>query len=246
MSGRVLRPGTASSPRAAAVLFDMDGLLVDSEPLWTVAEEELAVRLGGTWTAEIKAAVVGTRLDVSVPAILEWYAVAPTPERVAEAAAVLLDRMVELFEADLPMLPGALELLDALADRGVPLALVSSSYRVLVDAVLRRLDGPRPAGGGAGSGARFAVTLAGDEVGHGKPHPEPYRTACARFGVDPAHCVVLEDAPSGVASAEAAGCFVVAVPSVAPIVATPRRPVVASLAEVDPDWLLALPAVAAV
>ena len=217
--------------RAAAVLFDMDGLLVDSEPLWTVAEEELAARLGGTWSTELKAAIVGTRLDVSVPAILEWYGVEPTPQAVDDAAGFLLSRMAELFEQDLPVAPGALALLDALAEAAVPLALVSSSFRVLVDAALRQLDA-----------GRFAVTLAGDEVVHGKPHPEPYLTACERLGVVPTACVVLEDAPSGVAAAEAAGCVAVVVPSVAVIAEGPRRPVLRSLTEVRAGWLLSLPA----
>jgi len=83
---------------------------------------------------------------------------------------------------------------------------------------------------------------AGDEVARGKPDPEPYRTACARLGVAPAATVVLEDAIAGVRSAEAAGCTVVAVPSVAPIEATPWRPVVARLADIDAGWLLALAA----
>ena len=211
---------TASTP--AAVLWDMDGLLVDSEPVWTVAEAELAERLGGRWDQDVKAAVVGTRLDVAVPLILRWFGADPTPERVAETSAWLLGRMVQLFAQDLPVMPGALSLLANLRDAGVPQALVSSSYRVLVDAALTTGLGP------------FALTLAGDEVVHAKPHPEPYLTAAARLGVDPARCVVLEDSPTGAASAHAAGCAVVAVPSVAGVVMTPepRRLVVASLADV--------------
>lgn len=108
--------------------------------------------------------------------------------------------------------------------------MVSSSYRVLIDAALDRLGRDR-----------FPVSVAGDEIAHGKPHPEPYLTACARLSTDPRECVVLEDASSGVASAEAAGCVVVAVPSVAPIEATPTRPVVERLADIDVDWLLSLP-----
>jgi len=213
-----------------AVLFDMDGLLLDTEPLWTVAEVELAKRLGGVWGDDIKAAVVGTRLDVSVPAILRHYGVEPTSEQVADATAFLLDRMVELFAADLPLHAGAVDLIDALRDRDVPVALVSSSFRVLVDAALKLL-GPH----------RFDVTLAGDEVAHGKPAPEPYLTACERLGVGPARSVVLEDAMSGVLSAEAAGCTVVAVPFVAPIDPQPGRHVVAALTDIDVDWLLGLP-----
>ena len=215
---------------AQAVLFDMDGLLVDTEPLWTIAEIELAAKLGGSWGDDIKAAVVGTRLDVSVPTILRHYGVEPTRVAVAESTAFLLDRMVELFADDLPVHDGVLELIDAIRARGVATALVSSSFRVLVDAALR-IVGPQ----------RFDTVLGGDEVLHGKPHPEPYLTACARLGVEPGRSVVLEDAMSGVRSAEAAGCAVVAVPFVAPIPPAAGRHVVAALTEVDPDWLLGLP-----
>jgi len=197
----------------------MDGLMVDSEPLWTVAESELARALGGDWTDEVKALVVGTRLDVAVPAILHYFGVQPTPSQVAETSAWLLGRMVELFAADLPLLPGVGDLLTALAGQGVPMALVSSSYRVLVDAVLGHGVGP------------FDLTLSGDEVHCGKPDPEPYLTAAARLGVDPRRCVVLEDSPAGVASGEAAGCAVMAVPSVAGVrlQSRTRRRVVQSL-----------------
>jgi beta-phosphoglucomutase-like phosphatase (HAD superfamily) len=146
----------------AAVLWDMDGLLVDSEPLWTVAEVELAAHLGGEFTDELKAAIVGTRLEVAVPTILRWYDAEAGPDAVAETSAWLLARMVELFAVDLPLLPGVAGLLGSLRDAGVPQALVSSSYRVLVDAVLAHGIGP------------FDVTVAGDEVEQGKPHPEPY------------------------------------------------------------------------
>ena len=207
----------------AAVLWDMDGLLVDTEPVWTVAEQELAVRLGGTWTDALKARIVGTRLEAAVPTILRWYDVDPTPDVIAGTSGWLLDRMVELFAADLPVLPGVVELIAALDADGVPQALVSSSYRVLVDAVLATGIGP------------FDVTVAGDEVVHGKPAPEPYLTACSRLGVDPRRCVVLEDSRAGVASGEAAGCAVVAVPSVVGVSfdAAPRRLVAASMTEVD-------------
>ena len=206
-----------------AVLWDMDGLLVDSEPLWTIAEVELAADLGGTWSEELKARVLGTRLDVAVPAILSWFDVEPTADRVAATSARLTARMVELFAREPPLMPGAEELLAALRSDGVPVALVSSSYRALVDAVLRSGVGP------------FAGTLAGNEVVHGKPHPEPYLTMAARLDVDPARCVVLEDSPTGVASGQAAGCAVVAVPSVAGVTvqAQPRTLVASSLKDID-------------
>ncbi|MCU1601621.1 MAG: HAD-superfamily hydrolase, subfamily variant 3 [Frankiales bacterium] len=214
----------------AAVLWDMDGLLVDSEPLWTVAEVALAEELGGVWSDQLKAAVVGTRLDVAIPAILEHYGRDTDPETVAWAGAWLLDRMVRLYQENPPLLPGVLDLLAAVHEAGVPQALVSSSYRVLVDAVLAHGYGP------------FALTLCGDEVGHGKPHPEPYLSAAARLGVDPRACVVLEDSAAGVLSGEAAGCAVIAVPSVpgVTVLETGRTAVRRSLVEVDVALLRSL------
>jgi HAD superfamily hydrolase (TIGR01509 family) len=219
---RVLRR-RRTRPGLQAVLWDMDGLLVDTEPVWTVAEEELAERLGGTWSDELKARIAGTRLDASVPMILEWYGVEATPQVVSETAAWLLDRMVELFKTEVRVLPGVPELLAELQHEEVPQALVSSSYRVLVDAVLARGFGP------------FAVTVAGDEVAIGKPSPEPYLLACERLGVHPKQCVVLEDSAAGVESGRAAGCAVVAVPSVPGVVINParRRTVLPSLEHLD-------------
>lgn len=209
-----------------AVLWDMDGLLVDSEPVWTVAQSELAAQLGGVWSPELKDTIMGTRLEVAVPAMLRWYGAPTTADRVDETSRWLLARMVTLFGDGLLVRPGARQLLAAVAAVGVPQALVSSSFRVLVEAVLAGL-GEHP----------FAVTLAGDEVVQAKPDPEPYLTAAARLGVDPTCCVVLEDSPSGVAAGEAAGCRVVAVPDGAMIPAVPGRLVVASLAELTPAVL---------
>jgi len=216
-------------PPVRAVLFDMDGLLVDSEPLWTIAETELAAQLGGTWNDEVKAACVGHRLDAAVPIILGYYGIEPLPSVVEDSIQFLQRRMVEQFETSLPLHAGGLELLDELRSRGIATALVSSSWRALVDAALRVV------------GPRFDVTLAGDEVTHAKPHPEPYLTTCARLSVEPSRAVVIEDALSGVLSAEAAGCPVVAVPFVAPIDPAPGRWVVPALSAIDVDWLLKLP-----
>jgi len=210
---------------ATAVLFDLDGLLVDSEPVWYDVEHALVTRLGGVWSKEHQAACIGGTLDNGCRYIIELTG---TDATVAELAEALLGEMERRFRDSLPVHPGALELVDAVRARGVPTGLVSSSYRVLVDAALAWL-GPD----------RFDISVAGDEIERGKPDPLPYLTACDRLGVDPRHVVVLEDAVQGVCSAEAAGCTVVAVPSVAPIEPTPTRAVVDSLVQVDIDWLLA-------
>jgi HAD superfamily hydrolase (TIGR01509 family) len=219
---------TGAAGLLQAVLWDMDGLLVDTEPLWTRAEHDLAAHYGGTFTPAAKAAIVGTRLDAAVPLLLGHFGVEATPEEVRTAGRLLLSRVVALFLAEpLPLQPGAGRLLADLAAAGVPCALVSSSFRVLVDAVLSTGAGP------------FAVTIAGDEVTLAKPHPEPYLTAAARLRADPARCVVLEDSPTGVASGTAAGCAVVAVPSVAGVAIgpAPRRTVVRSLEELSVEGL---------
>ncbi|MGZ4666288.1 MAG: HAD family hydrolase [Frankiaceae bacterium] len=212
-----------------AVLFDMDGLLVDTEPLWTVAETELADRMRGVFTPQIKAAMIGQRLEVAVPILLNML---DTPASLAADPVVegrwLLDRMTELFSAELPLHPGAAELLDAVNSAGVPAALVSSSFRQLVDAVLARLGAQR-----------FVVTIAGDEVAESKPHPEPYLTAVRRLGLPAWRCVVIEDSEAGARAAAAAGCPCVLVPTLPPTQEGPWR-VVGGLNEITVVGLGAL------
>jgi HAD superfamily hydrolase (TIGR01509 family) len=212
---------------AAAVLFDLDGVLIDSEPIWYDVELAIVERLGGVWDKSHQARCVGGTVDATCRYIL---ALTGSDRTEADLQEEILASMAARFRESLVVHDGALELVDAVRGRGARTALVSSSYRVLVDAALDWLGRDR-----------FDVTIAGDEVRHGKPSPEPYRAACARLGIDPAHTVVVEDTVSGVTSAEAAGCWVVAVPSVAPIPATPRRPSVRAVRDIDPDWLLALP-----
>lgn len=213
--------------QAAAVLFDMDGLLFDSEPLWYAVEEAAVQRLGGTWGPQHQEALIGGTMDASCRYMLELTG---ADMSVGELSDLLVAEMVQHFRAGTaPLHDGALELVDAVRAAGVRTGLVSSSYRVVIDAALDLLGRER-----------FDVSIAGDEVARGKPDPEPYRTACDRLGVVTQATIVLEDAIAGVMSAEAAGCTVVAVPSVAPIEATPSRAVVARLAEIDPGWLLSL------
>ncbi len=211
--------GSGDAAALAAVLFDMDGLLVDSERLWLQAEYEVVGRLGGTWGPEHQQAVVGGPITRAVGYMLE---VTGADVSADEVTRWLVDAMVQRLRAGVDLLPGADELLDAVAAAGVPRALVSSSHRPLVDAALGSLGADR-----------FTVTVAGDEVERVKPAPDPYVVAAGMLGVDPGRCVALEDSPGGVASAEAAGCVTVAVPSIVPIEPGPRRTVVGSLRDLD-------------
>ena len=204
-----------------AVLWDMDGTLVDTEPYWIAAETELVVAHGGTWTYEDGLALVGNSLLVSGEILVRRSGIDLTPAQVVDA---LLARMVVTVRGSAPFRPGARELLLACVEAGIPNALVTMSWTSLSDAFLASL----PQG-------TFAAVVTGDQVEHGKPHPEPYLTMAARLDVDPARCVVLEDSPTGVASGQAAGCAVVAVPSVAGVTVQvqPRTMVASSLKDVD-------------
>jgi HAD superfamily hydrolase (TIGR01509 family) len=212
----------------AAVLLDMDGLLVDTEPVWFAVEREVAGRLGGPWTEEHQHALLGSSLPRAAAFMLETSG-ADVPR--ADVQQWLLDSMVARLAAEEPrLLPGAAALLRDVGARELPCALVSSSYRVLVDSVRASLE--RVLGG-----LPFAVIVAGDEVRHLKPHPEPYRAAAAALGVPPQACLAFEDSPTGAASADAAGCGVVVVPSLVPVDPGPRRVVLSSLEGLDWDDL---------
>jgi HAD superfamily hydrolase (TIGR01509 family) len=218
------QPAARPDPVLQAVTFDMDGLLVDSEPLWFQAESAAMERLGGTWTEADQHALVGGSMATTVHCLLS------KGTRPAEPAAVarwLTQTMVELLTTrPLPVLPGALELLDEVRTAGLPHALVTSSEPEVVDAVLSRL----------GAGA-FPVTVCGADVSSAKPDPEGYLLAAAKLGVDPRHCIALEDSPNGAAAAEAAGYLTVAVPSVVPVEARAGRVVLSSLAGLTLDEL---------
>lgn len=210
----------------AAVLFDMDGLLIDSEPTWFQAEVDMLASYGYRLGEEHYPHVLGKPIEVSTAYLLEL-----TGHPVA--AAVFADgierAMIERLRDGVPMMPGAKELLAALEAAGVPLALVSASSRRIVDACLPVIGADR-----------FRFTVSGDDVERGKPNPDPYLKAAALLGVDAAQCAVLEDSPTGTAAGHAAGCRVVAVPHAAPVEARERVTVVDSLRRVDLAFLRGL------
>jgi HAD superfamily hydrolase (TIGR01509 family) len=201
-----------------AVLFDMDGLLVDSEPLWYEAERTVMARLGSPWTPADQHHLLGSTLERAVAYMLGKAA---RPADPAQVGHWLVEAVTGLVTArGVPLLPGAAELLAEVAAAGVAHALVTSAQRRFMTAVL------------AATGLEFGVTVCGEDVRAGKPDPEPYLHAAALLGEPPGCCVVLEDSASGVAAAEAAGCPVIAVPS-APLPPRPGRPLARSLLEVD-------------
>jgi HAD superfamily hydrolase (TIGR01509 family) len=202
-----------------AVLFDMDGLLVDSEPLWFESEADVMARLGGTWTREDQGHLLGSALDRAVRYFLERATVPARPDQVGEwLVAGVIDRV---RDHGVTVMPGAAGLVAEVAASGLPYALVTSSQRRFVDAVLSR------------TGMRFPVVVTGNDVSRSKPSPEPYLLAARRLGADPGRCLVLEDSPTGVAAAEAAGCFVIAVPTLRSMEPRPGRLVVPSLRGID-------------
>ncbi|HET9082640.1 MAG TPA: HAD family phosphatase [Trebonia sp.] len=212
----------------AAVLFDMDGLLVDTEPLWFETEIEVMARLGASWTKEDQKQLLGGSMPRTVSYLL-GKATRPAPPETVERW--VIDGMLARAAAGrVVVLPGARELLAEVAGAGLPYALVTSSVRLLAEAVL------------AGTGLRFPVTVTGDDVPVTKPDPAPYLLAAKLLDVDPAQCVALEDSPNGAASASAAGCRVVAVPSFADIPPAPGRLVVKSLTGLSLATLRALAA----
>ena len=213
---------TASRPSPlAAALWDFDGTLADTEPLWVAAEYELINGLGHPWSDDHAEQLVGNALLDSGAYILNVIGRPDlTPAWVVDQ---LLGRVVQQLRTQpIRWRPGAIDLLESFRQAGVPCALVSASYRVLLDAALAQL----PAG-------IFQATVAGDEVTNGKPHPEPYKTACAKLGVDARSCVVLEDSSTGARSGNAAGALVLAVPNLVQIPPAPRRIHINSLADLS-------------
>jgi HAD superfamily hydrolase (TIGR01509 family) len=217
----------------AAVLFDMDGTLVDSEPIWDEALRALARWLGGELSAPARRATLGTNVAVSVDIV--HRDVGRTDADPIRSGEKLIAEASTRFAAGLVWRPGARELVDAVRAAGIPTALVTNTERPLVQLALGPLVDEL-----------FDVSVCGDEVEHAKPAPDPYAAATRLLGVPPASALAIEDSPTGTASAAAAGCPVLVVPAGdVPVPDGPRRSFATSLADITVPDLTALVARAA-
>lgn len=198
----------------AAVLWDMDGTLIDTEPYWMAAERELVEAYGGEWSQADAEAVIGNSLLTSAR-ILQSRGVPLPAEEIID---FLIDRVAAEVRREVPWQPGARQLLDALHAAGVPTALVTMSYRRLAEPV-------------AEQAGVFDVLVTGDMVAQGKPHPESYLRAAETLGVDPRDCVAFEDSPPGIRAARASGAVTVGVQHIVPVEPQPGLSRVTSLAD---------------
>ncbi len=182
-----------------AVIFDMDGLLVDSEPVWTIAEDAMMAALGRQCDPEIQRTLVGMRMRDFIGGMHRAYGMTESVEDLCDD---LVARMTVLIPDHVPPRPGARDLLDYLYARGIPCAIASSSPLSIIDATLAAQNW----------GRYFSIRVCGDDVPNGKPAPDIYLEAARRLGVDPADCLTLEDSPNGARAAVAAGMICYAIP----------------------------------
>lgn len=182
----------------AALLVDMDGTLVDTEPYWMKAERELVFAYGGAWTPEDGLTLVGQGLEVSA-AILQSRGVDLTIEQII---AHLTEQVLSQAREETPWRPGALKLLTSVREAGIPLALVTMSMRPLAEYIVNSSETPL-----------VDLIVSGDDVQNPKPHPEPYLRAAQLLGVEITECVAIEDSIPGLASAVASGANVIGVPA---------------------------------
>ena len=197
------------------IFFDMDGLLVDTEPYWLQTERELMAEFGVLWQSEDQLFCLGGPMEKVGRYMSDLAESKQSPEWFASE---LIDRMAEKFDLISPM-PGISQLLSEISKNHIPAALVSASPRRLVDAVLASIPN-HP----------FALSISADDVVRGKPHPDPYLKAAELLNVKIEHSIILEDSPTGVTAARASGAWVVAVPHIAPIAPAERSVVIETLA----------------
>jgi HAD superfamily hydrolase (TIGR01509 family) len=213
-----------------AVVFDLDGVLIDSEPVWEEVRRGLVAERGGHWAPDAQRRLMGMSTPEWARYLSQNLGVGLPPD---EVAATVIDRMAARYREHLPLMPGAAEAVQRLAARW-PLGLASSAPAALIDTVLEA----------AGLRPYFQVTMSTEQVPHGKPAPDIYLAVTSRLGVEPARCAAVEDSSNGLRSAAAAGMRVIAIPH-------PRYPpdpdalataslVLPTLAELTPDAVSAL------
>jgi HAD superfamily hydrolase (TIGR01509 family) len=195
-----------------AVLWDMDGTLVDSEKVWTVSLADTARALGGSLSAGAREAIIGSNLPRTLGIMFDDLGLPQDAGRMAEAERMILDRTAELFRDGLEWRPGAQAALRMVRDGGWPTALVTNTGRELTELALDGIGREH-----------FTVSVCGDEVPRGKPDPDPYLRAAGLLGVDAADCLAVEDSPTGALAAERAGAVVLVVPCEVPVPAGRRR-----------------------
>ena len=203
----------------SAVFFDMDGLFVDSEPLWLQAETELMADFGYQWRQEDQNYCLGGPLSKVGQYMFDKVKTDKSPEYFTDA---VISLMTKKLSSGAPVMPGALELLEDLKQNKIPTALVSASPRVLVDAVLQSV--PQHS---------FSFSISADDVENPKPNPEAYLKAAEKFAVQIRECLILEDSPNGVKAAIASGANAIAVPHFVEILPRERLRVIKSLKELS-------------
>lgn len=210
----------SKNPFPRAVLWDLDGTLIDSEHYWAISQNRLAKQYGATWTDEDERGVIGSSLYDSSELIRQKFGI--QDRSVQEIIDHLTDEVIEQMRASLPWRPGALELLLELKQAGIKTAMVTMSMRRMALAVADAI--PFPA---------FDAVIAGDDVKFGKPHPEPYLTAAEQLGFHPSECIAFEDSITGLTSAVAAGTNAVGVTNMLKLPEGPDRKIISSLVGVS-------------
>ena len=206
-----------------AVLWDMDGTLVDSEKVWDVSLAALYENLGGVLTPAVRASMIGSVAENTMKIVYTDLGLDLDRDPMAESSRWLNDYTAELFDKGLPWCSGAKELLDALAAEGTPMALVTNTERALAERALNGIGRDY-----------FSATVCGDEVRSGKPAPDPYLRAAELLGLAPESCLAVEDSITGTTAAERAGCPVLVVPNDVEVPGGSRRRHVSSLAGLGP------------
>jgi HAD superfamily hydrolase (TIGR01509 family) len=206
--------------RPAAVVWDLDGTIIDSEEYWIIAETEIVESFGGTWSHEDGLAVIGQGLSETALLMQERG----VKLSIGDITSAMTTRVLEKVDEKMPWRPGAPELVRGLFAEGVPLAIATMAYAEMAHRVARAI-----------SGVTFGASVAGDQVTHSKPDPEIYLLAAQQLGVDPSACVAIEDSPVGVTAASRAGLFTIGVPLLLSLDDAPTSLIWPTLAERTPQ-----------